>query len=441
MSAATTAPCECEVVIVGAGIAGASAAYHLMKSGVSNVVIIEAGSKAGEGIAPRRSGSATMAEAPAIKMMVQLFASSSDEFIHHHGKEGAKRYLRLTAEGLELQKEIARQVIDQQQQDQPSSEALIRELGSYYVAYEKDKEELRKEYESLKALGCDDIEWMEKEQLLAVAGCSNDFDCAILFPKDAVIDSSAYAKGLLRVVQEKGGYHFMSNTKVTQIIEYDDDDDVNNDIVTLVELDSGVRIRCQHVVMATGGLFPIPQLNGLLKPCYSYLVHVPISPTITKTTTKTTTTTPTTTATCDHSPNFFTWGFTHDWCFTNGKVRISGEDHYSAYKAPLCKERCANLTRWTLERYGVADQAGCSSDSSLVHQQYGVYSETPDLAPLIGHLSTSKSKVCYLLGCNAWGQTVLSYSSSLVSGLLGYKELDQGQRDSLKLLSIRRFQI
>jgi glycine/D-amino acid oxidase-like deaminating enzyme len=416
MTAMAMVPCECEVVIVGAGVAGLSAAYHLMKAGVSNVVIIEAGPHAGEGIAPRHSGSATMADAPTIKMMVQLYASSSEEFIHHHGKEGAQRYLNLTAEGLALQKEISRQVIDQQE----PIEELIRELGSYYVAYETDKEEFRKEYDCLKSLGCDHLEWLEKEELQAVAGCSTDFDCAIFFPTDAVIDSSAYAKGLLRAVEEKGGYHFMSNTKVTQVIEQDDDDDA------LVELDSGARIRCQHVVMATGGLFPVPRLNGLIKPCYSYLVHVPVPISTT------------TTAICEHSPNFFTWGFTHDWCFANGKVRVSGEDHYSAYKAPLCKERCANLTKWTLDRYG-ADQLDKAGSDSLV-QQYGVYSETPDHVPLIGHV-TSKSKVCYLLGCNAWGQTVLSYSSSLVPGLLGYNELDEGHRDSLKLLSIRRFRI
>jgi glycine/D-amino acid oxidase-like deaminating enzyme len=412
--ASLTAPCECNVVIVGAGIAGASAAYHLHKAGVSNVVIIEAGSQAGEGLAPRKSGSATMADAPTVKMMVQLFGSSSDEFMHHHGEQGAKRYLRLTAEGLKLQKEIARQIMHV---DQPIEE-MIRELGSYYVAYEKDKDAFWKEYESLKSLGCDDIEWVEKEQLQAVAGCSTDFECAIFFPTDAIIDSSAYAKGLLRAVQEKVDYHFMPNTKVTQVIENDKDD------MALVELDSGARIRCQHVVMATGGLFPIPRLNGLIKPCYSYLVHVPISTNQT--------------ATCDHSANFFTWGFSHDWCFTNGKVRVSGEDHFSAYKAPVCQERCANLTRWTLERYG-ADQLSKVDSDSLV-QQYGVYSETPDLVPLIGHL-TGKSKVCYLLGCNALGQTVFSYSSSLVPGLLGYNELNKGQRDCLKLLSIRRFQI
>jgi glycine/D-amino acid oxidase-like deaminating enzyme len=71
--------------------------------------------------------------------------------------------------------------------------------------------------------------------------------------------------------------------------------------------------------------------------------------------------------------------------------------------------------------------------------QFGVYSETPDSAPLLGSLDPGNSRLCFLLGCNAWGQTVLSYSSSLIPGLLGYSELNESQKDSLKLLSIDRF--
>jgi hypothetical protein len=42
-------------------------------------------------------------------------------------------------------------------------------------------------------------------------------------------------------------------------------------------------------------------------------------------------------------------------------------------------------------------------------------------------------------GCNAWGQASLSYAASLVPGLLGYAELTPEQRDSLKVLTVRRF--
>lgn len=343
--------------------------------------------------------------APTVKMMVQLYASSSDEFIHHHGRVGAIRYLRLTAEGLQLQKQIAQQVLENPMEQ-------LRELGSCCVAYEKDREALRNEYETLRSLGCEDIEWLETEELLLLPGSSEDFACAIFFPKDAIIDSSLYAKAVLAAaMKDRPDCHLVTNAKVTRVSEDND--------WALVELESGDCIRCQHVVMATGGLFQIPPLNGLLKPCYSYLVHVPIA-----------------TQSCLDSPNFFTWGYTHDWCFTNGSVRCSGEDHFSAYKAPQCQERCANLSKWTLETYRVANDDDIDFDS--IPQQYGVYSETPDLVPLLGSLH-SGSKVCYLVGCNAWGQTVLSYCASLVPGLLGVTELTESQRDKLKLLSVRRF--
>jgi hypothetical protein len=44
-----------------------------------------------------------------------------------------------------------------------------------------------------------------------------------------------------------------------------------------------------------------------------------------------------------------------------------------------------------------------------------------------------------MLGCNAWGQAVFSYASSLVPALLGYQDMTDSQRDKLRLFTIRRF--
>ena len=64
------------------------------------------------------------------------------------------------------------------------------------------------------------------------------------------------------------------------------------DGVVTLELTNGKQIRASHVVMATGALYQDPNLHGILKPCYSYLVHVPI---------------PTSHPSyCRDSPNFFT---------------------------------------------------------------------------------------------------------------------------------------
>lgn len=397
-------PSECEVVIVGAGVSGASAAYYLARAGVRDIIVIDSGSSPGEGGEPK-SGSAVMDSAPTIKMMVQAYAASSASFIAHHGREGARRYLSLTAQGLRQQKRLAKEFL-------PDPDDQLRELGSFYVAYAEDEPALREEFETLQSLGCcPDIVWYDKAMLQLVDGCSPDFHCAIFFPQDAIIDSSSYAKALLNAVEAERSVRLLLETKVTKVTE--------GEGTPLVYLSSGAIIKCKYVVMATGGLFQLPELNGILMPCYSYLVHVPVDQSQGHP--------------CEYSSNFFTWGFTHDWSFTKGRVRCSGEDHYSAYKSPLSQERCTSLWNWTLDRYGCSD-----SEVHDIPAQYGVYSETPDITPLIGSRNEN-SHVCYLLGCNAWGQAVLSYSSSLVPGLLGYKPLTADERDHLQLLSIRRF--
>jgi hypothetical protein len=89
-----------------------------------------------------------------------------------------------------------------------------------------------------------------------------------------------------------------------------------------------------------------------------------------------------------NSPNFFTHDFSHDWCVTDGEVRISGEDHFSgtivlsitkkkicslivaALKPPRTQDRCARLEKWLRERYP-------SLPSGVIRKHYGIYSETP----------------------------------------------------------------
>ncbi len=425
-----------DVIIIGAGVAGCSAAYHLATSQDQEslrLLVVDAGPAPGEGLAPQtRSGTATMDVAPCVKMMVQLFAGSCDDFVRHHGKEGAKRYLDATREGLVLQKGIAKIIWDEVSE----RGERLKELGSYYLGItERDEVELKREFDILSSLmkNDDGIEWCDADRLSSVEGMSSDFCCGIYFPRDAVIDSSTYAKVLMEYLVKKGEgkIEFAPNTIVKSV----DPQSGGETISVQVEGDNCRQISARKVVVATGALCPFQRqngrLNGLIKPCYSYLVHVP--------------TTSGANAHADEycSPNFFTWGYTHDWCFTKGKVRISGEDHFSAYKSPKVEARCERLSRWTLDRYGCGD-AYTDEEISSFPKQYGLYSETVDMVPVIGtllqeHNENEERNICYLLGCNAWGQTILSYCASLVPGLLELKELSDSQRDTLELFSIRRF--
>jgi glycine/D-amino acid oxidase-like deaminating enzyme len=94
-----------------------------------------------------------------------------------------------------------------------------------------------------------------------------------------------------------------------------------------------------------------------------------------------------------------------------GFLRISGEDHFSALKNPRMNLRCRSLENWGKQKYPFF------LNSSDVNYEMGVYSETPDILPLVGK-TTEKSNIVYLVGCNAWGQASLSEAAYLISAIL-----------------------
>ncbi|CAJ1916261.1 unnamed protein product [Cylindrotheca closterium] len=107
-----------DVIIVGAGVAGVSAAYHLVQAGVKNgripkILVIDGGPSAGEGWGSRKSGTATMNNYPIskIKMMTQLYAVPTvEDFAKHHGVEGVRRYLTATQGDIRIQKALAKKL-------------------------------------------------------------------------------------------------------------------------------------------------------------------------------------------------------------------------------------------------------------------------------------------------------------------------------------------
>jgi glycine/D-amino acid oxidase-like deaminating enzyme len=525
-----------DVIVIGAGLAGVSAVYHLVvvngegttttttkkkRSPPLRILLIDAGSAPGEGVGPRKSGTATMKrirpqveeattttsigatnsvstshvednknsnKLSRIKMLNQMFECSAEEFVKHNGKDGARRYMQAAKEGLELQKKLARELGDD----------LLSEMGTYYVCFPDEYDELYEEYQFFKSLGesCQELEFMESMD--HIDGASKDFPYAIYFPLDAVIDSSEYVKRLLdrsRTIsgsttdddqqqQQQQPTAQVTTRFDTRVVQIQDrgigpPEDPCHSCCT-VTLSTGETLRAPHVIVATGALDPLPQLHGLLIPCYSYLAFVPLDVVAPS---------PKSSMTGRHehdeenekeevpriiqqSANFYTWSLGHDWCFDQGMVRVSGEDRMSAYKDPKVAERCGRMIAWIQERYSqqqlvLPPQSMGNNDNDdkeneeipaapPVQQQYGIYSETPDFVPLVGTRSDD-SGICYLVGCNAAGQTILSYAASLVPKLLWkgkcdgdddhhhhhqhavVDELDESQKEALRLFSIRRF--
>jgi glycine/D-amino acid oxidase-like deaminating enzyme len=441
----TNIPETCEVVIVGGGVAGSAAAYHLTNAGVKDIIVLECGTP-GHGRTEKiclhkeladlsldhidqekefhhglRSGSSVMSVATTVKIMMQMYFSTTDEFIKHHGKDGVKKYLTITNRGIKIQKEIAKKLL-------PDPENQIRQLGSLYVAVKEEEDEIKEELAKIKEFGIENAEWWDKEKLKEVGGLPEIYHCGIHFPDDAVIDSSTYAQCLLDSSVKSGSTKLFTGCSPVISAKTIDGKGV-------VVLEDGTKITCKHIVLATGGLFTgDPTLSGIMRPCWSFLVslphpelsqegHDPNSKTFSDGTPK-----------C--SKNFFDWRFINDWCWTNGAIRISGEDHYSAFKPPRVNERTENLAKWLQKQY-----PNIWGNKELKYEtQYGIYAETPDLVPIVGH-TNADSKVCYLLGCNGWGQAVLSYLSTLIPGILGYTELTEEQKFCFSLTTIQRFSL
>lgn len=420
-----------EVVVVGAGTTGAAAAYHLVLAGAQDVLCLEMGTP-GRGRPPRgsvpavtplipgeeteyepeNSGSAVFEGGPkgprTIKMTVTLPPYLFlDGFAEHHGWDGVETYLESAARGRDLQGKLAAALL-------PQPAAQFKQSGSLMVCEADRVERLRAEYDELQRLGCS-CEWWGKDRVVAAHGEAAKFVAGIWFAGDARIDSSTYAQTLLESAGKCGALALRENCARMVGAETMEDDLVE------VRLADGTVIHAKSVIIATGAMHIDEQLAGILTPRYSYLAALPhrapgpaggmASP---------------------DSPNFFTFGFSHDWCVDDNFVRVSGEDHFSALKSPRAKERCGRLAEWTWEKYPYLDSG------ARYPTKYGTYSETADFMPLVGTTDDS-SRVCYMVGCNAWGQASLSAAAAMAPALLGYREFTPEEERAARLFSIRRF--
>jgi len=172
--------------------------------------------------------------------VLNIFPCSSKEFIANHGIDGARRYLALAKRGVDMQKAIGREVLD---------DALggMKELGSLYVCLRADIDEFYEEYRMLVSLGVDrEVEWWDDEDKVAEVSGSRNFCRAIFFPNDAVIDSSSYSRALLRSACATGCVTVIENCP--SIVDVS-----TAHGFAITQLSDGTQLRSKHCVLATGG--------------------------------------------------------------------------------------------------------------------------------------------------------------------------------------------
>jgi glycine/D-amino acid oxidase-like deaminating enzyme len=444
------------LVIVGGGVAAASVVYHLysLPNFKGKVLLVESGECGkgdnrdfsinkedadqfgNEGITsykPWQSGSNVFSNPSRIKMIVTIFPSTAQEFVRHHGMKGLKLYNKLASFGRDTEIRLAGVYMNTNEENKNSTDINKKisdkvgciQLGSLMVCYENEIEEFKEEYKLLKEGGFE-VEWWGKEKVENIHGKTANFYAGIFFPKDGIIDSATYAKKLIEYGIKKG-LEIREKTRMTEYVELENED-YGGKVVKLV-LDDKEIIYSKKVVMATGGLFLDKALLGILKPCYSYLTVIK-NKNLSENSKE-----GNNIETMRNTPNFFTFGFSHDWSMSQGALRISGEDHFTALKNPRLKFRCKILEEWGLEKYPFLKKNLTPEDILYIN---GVYSETPDLIPLVGKLS-DKSNVVYIVGCNAWGQASMSGAAYLVPALLGERKIESEDKELINFLDIKRF--
>ena len=421
-----------DVVVVGAGTTGAAAAYHLTQAGVSNILCLDMGTpgvgrtearKVANGtpltqsdeetFVPHYSGSRVFEGGKngprTIKMIVTLPPYEMlDGFADLFGWDGVKTYLDIAQHGLKLELDLARKLL-------PNPDQQVKQNGSLMVCEADRSDRLQQEFDFLQNLGCP-CEWWDEERVIEAHGSSAGYVAGIWFPQDARIDSVSFAKSLLDAALKTGCLTLRD--QCSPVIDIQNDDSRSH---AVIRLEDGECLEAKQVIVATGGMFFDKQLAGILTPRYSYLAALPhIDPG------------PLGGMDAPDSANFFTLGFSHDWCVENNFVRISGEDHYSGLKSPRAKQRCGRLAQWGWTKYPYLE-FGADYPAT-----YGIYSETPDFMPLIGK-TDPESCVCYMVGCNAWGQASLSAAAALAAPLLGYRDMSETEQRTADLFSIRRF--
>ena len=114
--------------------------------------------------------------------------------------------------------------------------------------------------------------------------------------------------------------------------------------------------------------------------------------------------------------------------------------------------RCDNLINWAYKQYDKQQHLDGDDPHEEISNnptnrtyndiatQYGIYTETPDCVPLLGFMDHDiNESICYIVGCNAWGQAILSYCATVVPALLKCRPFTENEKKSMELLSIQRF--
>ena len=210
-----TTDAECDVVVIGSGIAGLSTAYELSRFGKSVIVIDRGG--IGRGMTSRTTAH---------------LATELDDFyselIRVRGEEEARLYHDSQVAAVNRIEAICR--------DEGIDADFARLDGYLFPAEDSHRSDLEEEFEACRSIGVD-VEWADRAPVPGI-----DTGKALRFPNQGRFHPTKYLAGLARAIEARGGRFFSETVHVG-----DEEKDGRVEITT----EAGPIIRAGVAVFAT----------------------------------------------------------------------------------------------------------------------------------------------------------------------------------------------
>jgi hypothetical protein len=206
---------QCELVVIGSGIAGLSAAYEAARSG-RRVLVIDRG---------RICGGMTARTTAHLASEIDDFYS---ELVRAHGEEDARLYHESQVAAVNRVAAICRE---------EGIAADFARVDGFLIAAEPDhQKDLEEEYEACRSLDIE-VEWANEAPVPLPKGTR-----ALRFPNQGRFHPLKYCAGLIRAIEARGG-RFHANTAYVSHSE-------DKGGVT-IECENGARIRAETALFAT----------------------------------------------------------------------------------------------------------------------------------------------------------------------------------------------
>lgn len=219
---------ECDVVIIGGGIAGLSSAYWLLKENEGlNICLVEKG-EIGSGATGRNAGFITCGS-------VEHF----NRLIDKHGIDEALEIWKFSETNLALLKE---EIINGNEE-----ELLFEHKGSFSLAStETEFNELKKSYELMQGLGIN-VEVLDQSEIKSRLG-ADEFVGGIKYSDDASVHPIQLIKNIKNKIIKDKHFELCENHEVFEITNDGED--------KLVKTNKAY-IKAPIVIMATNGYSPL----------------------------------------------------------------------------------------------------------------------------------------------------------------------------------------